>query len=390
MKTSRFLSALALSAGLAFPGLANAYDPTGNAVADALLAGMEAAGSENVAVGSVKEDGSSVIIDNLTADSDKRGRKASVRIDSITFENARVTGDGGIESSNVEFSGLTLGVDNGSEVTAQSGSIADLTMQSADKIKAGNVPGDGSTYSTLELRDIVAGKSDDGKVEIARVVLEQKDLIEGVPTRGSLMVEGAVMDPETIDDPKTRARLTELGYDKLEFSARASGKWDPETERGILETFTLTGQEMGTLSLSAAFGGFTPEVLATLRQAKIEKPELMGLMQSLSIETLDIRINNDSLVDRLLDQRAKQAGMSRQDLVNRMSTAIPNMLAILQNPPFQEKVAAAVAAFLATPGNLHITAKPVQPVPVGAIVGSAMAAPGAVPTLLNMDITANE
>ncbi len=243
---------------------------------------------------------------------------------------------------------------------------------------------------SFELTNVSIQSEDEGSVPIARILSTVDGYIDGVPSAASFTVEGIEIDPAHLEDQETKETLAELGYGKLLLSMKMKGAYDAANARATLDTMEISGKEIGRLTISAAFGGMTPEVIAELKRPKHDQGEMLALLQKVTIEGIDIRLDNDSVVDRLLERQAKEAGMDRAAFVQQMSASLPQILMLLNNPPFQEKVSAALSAFLNAPGNLDITASPGQPVPIAAIAGMAFTAPGTLPLLLGVDVTANE
>jgi hypothetical protein len=146
---------------------------------------------------------------------------------------------------------------------------------------------------------------------------------------------------------------------------------------------------MGKLSMALKVGGLTADVVNKLEAAKENTEESLALLQGLSVTTLSIGFDNNSVVERVLDQQAKAAGTDRAGFVTQLKAGLPMMLAILQNPEFQTSVSTALSSFLDKPGSLKIEAKPAQPVPVAQIMGTAMLAPQTLPQVLGVKVMAN-
>lgn len=210
-----------------------------------------------------------------------------------------------------------------------------------------------------------------------------------LPTAGSVDLEGIRISQDMLDDDE-KETLAELGYEELTLSAGFSGDWDPESGRLDVTRLTVGGDTSATIDASLVLGGLTREVVEQLDQAQGDTSQAMALMQGLTLERLTMRIDNASLVDRVLESQAKSSGMSRADFVAQVTGALPMMLSVLNNADFQTKVAAAGTTFLKDPKSLSAVAAPANPLPLAQVMGTAMMAPQMLPDILDLTITANE
>lgn len=387
-KSTLCASVFLLSAALLQPAIA--FDPTGNEIADAFLAGIEASGGQDVTVGSVDATGDTIVLNGLKARMEENGDSSMIAADALAFSNASIDSAGRIVADALALQGFSVVSDDGN-VEAARMAITKFRLPSPAEMKDPvNVPNDAFAYESFELTEFSVQSEGEGRVPIARISSRINAYVDDIPSDVSFAIEGAEIDPAYIEDENTKKMLSDLGYDKLTLSMNGAGSWDPETARSVLKTFEISGERVGKLSMSAAFGGMTRQVLADMKKLDQQEGAMLELLQKITLESMSIRFYNETIVDRLLDHQAKTAGTDRAAFVQQISKSLPQILTLLNNPPFQEKVATALSAFLNAPKNLNIKAAPVQPVPLAAIVGSAMAAPAAVPVLLGVDVSANE
>jgi hypothetical protein len=210
-----------------------------------------------------------------------------------------------------------------------------------------------------------------------------------LPTAGAIEIDGIRISQDLLDDEEKQT-LAELGYEELTLSAAFSGDWDPATGRLKIDRLTLGGPDSATLDAALEIGGLTREVVEKLDKAQGNPEQAMALMQGLTLEGLTLRLDNDSLVDRLLDSQAKASGVGRAEFVGQLTGALPLMLSVLNNADFQTKVAAAATSFLQDPKSFSAVARPATPLPLAQVMGTAMMAPQLLPDLLNVTVTANQ
>jgi hypothetical protein len=364
-----------------------AADPTGNAIADAVIAGMEEGGATNVSWGGVTGDADTATITDLkaTMTAKEGGKTSTLAIGSLTLDDAKVA-DGRIEAGAVAATNLTVKEDGGSAgVTI--GQITGAGL--AGPLKAGISPDMQTSVGEMTATDIVVNADDGTTIPIDTVEVTTGQVVDGSPREISFAADGIGVTVANLPDEEAKAQLTRLGYDKLKLSFALAGGWDADEETLTVEDISIGGENMGTLSLAASLGGLTEEVMEQLK-ADGNDDQKMQLLQGLTVEELEISFENQSLVNRFLNAQAKEAGTTPEALVDQLTPAIPEMLKMLANPDFEAKVAAAATAFLKAPANLTITAAPAQPVPIAQLVGTVMMAPQSLPTVLNVTVEANQ
>ncbi|AXS40644.1 hypothetical protein D1F64_11955 [Breoghania sp. L-A4] len=380
---------VALIASGLFGPRAMAFDPTGSDVADTFLKGLESGGAQDLSVGSVEQTGETVVINMLAATMRQRGEEMSLEAEAIAFTDASVDATGRIKAGAMAARNVSMKTDTATFFAARTAATNVILVRPRD-MGAVAAPIDAIGYESLDITDVRVSTEDEGTVPIARIFSTLERSGKAPPTKGTFQIEGIELDPAQLDDEQAKKTLAELGYDMLNLSMKASFEWDVLNSRAILENFEISGDAIGTLSLSASFGGVTPDVVAKLKQQSHADGELMALAQQITVESIDLRFDNDTIVERVLDRQAEEANMERAAFVERLNSSLPRILTLLQNPPFQEKIAAALGTFLSAPESLQITANPAQALTVGSIAGTAMMAPMAVPLLLGLDIKANE
>ncbi len=365
---------------------AAAFDPSGNEVADAFLSLLETEDGKVESYGSVTESGDTVTITDLQLSHDG-GDDSKAKIATAALSSGSILDNGRLKLGGLKLDSLEIVADDGS-LSAGSFSATDLVLPTAEEIeKAGENSVIGPSYSTLEVLDVQITDEDSNKIELSRLFTAIDEMDGDLPTASRFAVDGLKVDAENLDDDGKKA-LADLGYERMNLSVEGDGRWDPEAATAKINNFMLTGEDVGTLSLNLSLGGITRDLVAKLGEVK-EPEQAMGLLQGVSVEGISINLDNSSIVERILDMQAKEAGTDRATLVKQLSAGLPFMLSFLQNQAFQDKVASAATTFLNEPKSLKVVAAPSSPVPVAQIMGQAMMAPQALPEILGVDITAN-
>lgn len=224
----------------------------------------------------------------------------------------------------------------------------------------------------------------------------------GEPMRFSGAAEGFTAKPGAIEDPKAKAVYAALGYEEVAGHFIVEGEWDADEGRASLSRYDVTVDELGTFGISLEIGGYTPEFARSMREMQasmVANPgaddsarglAMMGLMQQLTFRSAEIRFNDDTLTEKLLEMFAQQQGAKPADVANQAKAMVPFMMMQLGDQQLTQQATASVSAFLDNPGSLVIAANPASPVPFAMIMAGAMSAPQSLPQTLGVAITANE
>lgn len=379
---------LALACGLALAAPASAFETTGNATVDHFLTTLEAGGATVTSVGSVSDAGGVIAIEAIAADVAADGKVSKLDIGEARLAGAEVLDSKRLSVDDFTMNRISVTADDGG-VTVDSLHTTGTLFPSPEEVgKAGKDNAVAPLYKSAELLGIVLKAEGRGAVPIDRVAATVDALDGDTPTAGSFQIEGIKLSKADLDE-EGQKMLTDLGYEDITLSAEGTGKWLPDDGLLNLEKLTVSGKEVGNLSFAARINGVTREVVARLEQAQGDPEKAMGLLQGLGIEHLAIDLQNSSIVERVLDRQAQEAGTDRATFVSQITGALPLMLSVIGNPEFQNKAASALTTFLREPKSLRAVAAPANPVPIAQLIGTAMIAPQTLPDVLAVDITAN-
>lgn len=214
--------------------------------------------------------------------------------------------------------------------------------------------------------------------------------------------EGFTVDLTVIEDPQQAAVIKALGYEKLDGYLEMDGSWNPADGKLMLNEYSMSVVNAGSLGLSFDLGGYTPELIASIRQIQkqmTENPDgdssqqgmaMLGLMQQMIFHSAEISFADDSLTNKIIEFVAQQQGMSASDIRNQAKAVLPFALAQLNNPEFTTMVTQAVSAYLDDPQSLSVRAEPGSPTPFAMIMASGMSNPVDLIKSLNVKVTAND
>jgi len=376
---------------VAFAQPSFAIEPSGNQVADAFLTAIEPKDNGTLTYGDVSTSGSTVTITDIKVDYASESGSGTALLGRTAIAN---------------------GVVEAGVLTADSLSIEDVTMDEKDQktklsidsvvVNEPEIPTEKDTagsdeptasladYKDAELTNLVFTDENGQELPVGRVLMAVTKRIDGDPRGGTIKVEKAIMAVDTIEDEDTRKRLTDLGYSEIVVDVVAEGDWNSDDGTATLKQLEISADDMGTLSLTGQFLGLTPEVVAELQQENSDFSKLMQTMQGVSVANLTIRYDDASLAERALKLSAKDQDVTEPELIDTLNMQVSQMLAMLENKGFEEKVSAAVKMFLSNPESLEISAKPAAPVPFAQLVGTVMMAPQTLPNVLAVVVAANQ
>lgn len=385
-----FLTTTALLLSTTFTGLgsAQAFEPTGNEVADAFLNLLEAEQGKVESYGEVTESGSTVSITSIKL-IDPADDTLNVSIDSTDLVGGKKLESGRLQLDGLALKKLSMTSDRDGSMSIEDFKVTDLVLPTAAELANGPAAAANPSYRTLDIATINITTEENESVQIARIETEIGDMVDDLPTSMQFSISDVTLDASTISD-EDAVSFQELGYEKITLNVTGAGTWSPDTEQAELTDLTINGTDMGTLKLNMSFGGVSREVIAKLDDMG-ENPQMaMSLTQNVSLIGVTIDVIDGSLTNRILEQEATRSGVDKSTYVEQQVQGLNLVLGALNNKEFQDKVSAAVSSFLNDPQSLQVVAAPANPVPFAQIMGTVMLAPQGLPKILGLDVTANQ
>lgn len=225
--------------------------------------------------------------------------------------------------------------------------------------------------------------------------------VDGKPMDFTGAVESFAIDLSIIPEADQKAVLEALGYLQLNGYMEMAGSWQPTDGRMALSQYDITVTDAGTLGMSFDLGGYTPELIASLRQLQQQMAAnpgddaaqglaMLGLLQQMTFHSAEIYFSDDSLTGKVVEFVAQMQGMKPSDITNQAKAVLPFLLAELKNPDLTTSVTQAVSSFLDNPGTLRVTAQPAAPVPFAQIMAAGMSEPQGLIGTLGVSIASEE
>jgi hypothetical protein len=348
-----------------------------DAVAKALGMSFAQGREDAVSYADAFERGGQVVILNLSVGLPEGAGTA--KFTETVLDAPVENGDGTFEAATVTMMDGTV---NGDDVNGavSSAVMTDVTILSAEIIKTGNLD-QGLLYRTATVTGFrFLPKEELGEVTVEKLEIETSNFVDyqaqasrGTVTGIRIPVENAPPGPMS---PQS------LGYEEIILDANWDGARDPDSQVATIDTLAISLRNGGSLTISGALGN-VPAV-------RPKEPEVsMMTLSQLTVQSLKLHYRDDSLAGKILEAAAAQQGTTRELYAQQLAGALPFFLSMIQNPAFQNKVAAAVGQFLNDPKSLTISVQPDRPVSGAELFGLVQTAPQTLPDVLGASIEAN-
>ncbi|WP_417691792.1 hypothetical protein [Roseibium sp.] len=372
---------------------AAAFEPTGNTIADAYLDVLESGRAKVVSIGSVETTAQVIALKNIEMET--TGLKSGTVAIAITeLVNGSLNKDGRLKVDLLTVEGLEATSGKNGTVHVSTAVAENITLPSPAQLKGptGDVKDDywQFLFDQLDVQGIRLSGNGASPIDVQQIRLRQSDIQNGVSLKSEVSVAGLNIPADSLG-PKGSKQLTDLGYDSLQVSAEVNGAWEPLTGKLNIDNSTVMFKDMGDVSVSLTLGGFTKEIMAKLQAADdaTEPEEVLGLLQSLTFEKAELRIDNEGLYSRALETQGEKYGMDSKTMEMQMSLALPLLLGQLQDEAFRTQVNDALAAFIANPRALTLAANPTTIPTFGLLAGAGILAPQSLPGVLGLTVDAN-
>jgi hypothetical protein len=200
-----------------------------------------------------------------------------------------------------------------------------------------------------DLPDPQAGEMSRIKFSIEAAGASFENFLETTPTKFSGRVENFIVDLAARGETQATSHFLALGYRELALSGLASGEWREKASEAALGPVAIDAKDMGAARISALF---TNVPSAAFSSSPIVS---RAAMLTTSIKSVDLTLEGDGLVDRMLALEAKEQKTSvekaRADYAKSASTAIAALLGAGANA---RRLAEAVSAYIEKPKRLHL------------------------------------
>lgn len=297
------------------------------------------------------------------------------KIDSLRFKNVTEDQDGNYYAENVS-------------IPALKGTISEVTFNlkdiSIDKIRLASEKNKDPLflyfpYESLAIGQIYSSYQD----QIFLNVEALKAIYLWQPDRKRMdlvhSVKSFSYEPDKIYKPVEYKWIKDLGYDKLSGSLNFHANWDSDNGKFVADHNEITIDNAGKLEFSINLDGITEDLINNvykIQNAKQQKTSnqtdddnaktliLLGIVQQLKIGNINLRYEDNSLVNRILDYYAKQNTVTRDDFIKQILESWSLIGAKVDDPEFIKSTSEQIEIFLHNPKSLSVSATPEAAVPL--------------------------
>lgn len=327
------------------------------------------------------------------------GGTSAIALGDVTLTGVEEQAGGGYHVEQVAFPDVNV-TNEGVTITAQELTLKGMTVPA-------NASGD-SLDSLLMYESGHAGPVrivKDGEevfsIGESQVTITPRDNKSGFDFDGGFRDVKA--DLTKADDPQSKETIEKLALQHLDGELTMKGGWELGSGTMDLSEFAFDFNNVGRLNVAFNLSGYTLQFLRSMQdavkasEANPNKEQaqqalglaVLGLTQQLNFISAQIRFEDASITNRVLDYAGSQQGMSGKQFADSLKAMTPIMLAQLNIPELQKAISAAVNTYLDDPKSFTISAAPEKPVPFPMIMGAAMGAPNTLPQVLGVKVTAN-
>ncbi len=213
--------------------------------------------------------------------------------------------------------------------------------------------------------------------------------IEGTSEATSGTVKKGMFEVKnmTIEFPKASSEaksLAEFGYEKLDMGMKMRATIDETAKKFNFEEITLSGVNMGALTLAGKFENFVQSPAGASQDVK------MANLMAAQIASVQISFANSGVFDKAVAQMAKQQNGKAEDLKAQWSAMAGSMLpAILGGDPAGKTIGDAVVKFISNPKNVTIGATS-KGAPIAISSFTTAKSPADVLSKINVTASANQ
>ncbi len=201
-----------------------------------------------------------------------------------------------------------------------------------------------------------------------------------VPTDVRIDMQGLRIPAKYVDDAAVSDTLARFGVTTLDVDARLALSWDEATGAYALDPFEIGAAGLGRERVRVRLGNVPRSVFTDPENAQDALP-------AITLESAETSFGDAPALPTYLHSLARDAGVSVDEMIDEAVREARETLAAQTGDAFAAAVAAAVRRFLDDPaGTITVRARPKQPLPLAALMGSAMLAPGSIVGMLNLSV----
>lgn len=184
----------------------------------------------------------------------------------------------------------------------------------------------------------------------------------GIPTDIRVAYEDMSLPLPANSSEEMYQQLRKLGYDRVTISSNLEANWDEASQSLIIKDLSLSGKDMGKVSMSGLMGGFTKEFFSG------DKVMAQVALLGLKAREVKLKIEEQGMIAKGLQFYAEENDMTvdeARSTLTLIASAVLQELAADQ-PKLQDAITA-FSTFLAKPNVFELTVKSKSDRGIGAL-----------------------
>lgn len=186
--------------------------------------------------------------------------------------------------------------------------------------------------------------------------------VNGIPSDIRIAYEDMSLPVPADSNEEMYQQLRKLGYDRVNLSSNVEASWDEANQNLIIKDLSLSGTDMGKVSMTGLMGGFTKEFFSG--DKVLAQVALLGL----KAREVTLKVENEGLVEKGLQFYANENDLTveqARSTLKLIASAVLQELAADQ--PKLDTVVTALNAFIAKPEVLEVKVKSKSDRGIGAL-----------------------
>ncbi|MBC8717164.1 hypothetical protein [Ochrobactrum sp. Marseille-Q0166] len=186
--------------------------------------------------------------------------------------------------------------------------------------------------------------------------------LNGIPTDIRVTYEDMSLPVPQDSNEEMYKQLRALGYDRITISSNLEVNWDEASQSLVIKDLSLSGKDMGKVTMSGLMGGFTKEFFSG--DKVLTQVALLGL----KAREVNLKIENQGLAEKGLQFYADENNMSVEEARSTLTLIASAVLQELAaDQPKLEAVISALNAFIAKPNTFEMSVKSKSERGIGAL-----------------------
>ena len=238
---------------------------------------------------------------------------------------------------------------------------ADLPYDQSEEVDAGEENADDAAQASTEETSVPSLPE---RIQFAmksyEVALNKP--YNGIPTDVRVAYEDMSLKVPAQGSDEFYQQLRKLGYDRLIISSNFEANWDEANQNLIIKDISISGKDMGSVSMSGLMGGFTKEFFSG------DKVMTQVALLGLKARQVNLKIEEKGLIAKGLKMYAEENNMSEDEVRSTVSLiAAAALQELTADQPQLQDVVAAFSAFLAKPNIFELVVKAKTDKGIGAL-----------------------